>query len=251
MRNLSIEGSYNVRDLGGYATGDGQSTRWHTFIRAGNLDKVSAAGSKQLIDYGVKTIIDLRDEWEVESYPNVFAQASDVQYINLPLIGNRLSWDENWKAASEKYSQLHELYSTYLDECQPQIGAIMAAIAESTAGTVFHCHAGKDRTGLIAALVLGAVGVADEAIAADYAQTNDQIAPLVAEWRSYALKHNRDMADFERDSASAPQTMIDTLSHLRARYGGVTAYLAGCGVTEGQLKQLHSGFVVNNAQSDD
>ena len=225
MRHLTVEGSYNVRDLGGYPTQDGHHTRWRMFIRAGNLDKVSTTGRQQLLDYGVKTIIDLRDEWEVQNFPDVFAHSEAANYLNLPRIGNSLAKDEQWKTTTRTYTLLHELYVTYLDHYQSQVGAIIAAVAESKPATLFHCHAGKDRTGLVAALILGAVGDPIPVIAEDYVETNPQIAPLVAQWREDALKQGQDMRRFERDVAAGSETMISTLNYLQERYGGVANYL--------------------------
>ena len=243
MRNLAVEGSYNVRDLGGYPTADGHHTRWKVLVRAGNLDKVSAAGCQYLTDYGIKTVIDLRDEWEVDDFPNVFAQVEPVRYVNLPLIGNRLSEDEVWKSEGQKLLRLEELYGNYLDHCQVQIGSIMGAISESAGGTVFHCYAGKDRTGLIAALVLGAVGVSIEDIAEDYAQTSQHITHLVADWEEYAVKNDYDMRLFERDAGAMPETMVNTCNYLTERYGGVKGYLASCGVRDSQIEALRRRFV--------
>lgn len=243
MRNLAVEGSYNVRDLGGYLTADGHHTRWKVLVRAGNLDKVSAAGCQYLTDYGIKTVIDLRDEWEVEDFPNVFAQSEQVRYVSLPLIGNRLSQDEAWKAAGQTLFRLEELYGYYLDHCQAQIGSIVAAISESTPGTIFHCYAGKDRTGLIAALLLGAVGVSIEDIAEDYAQTSQHITHLVSDWEEYAVKNDYDMQLLKRDSGAMPETMVNTLNYLTERYGGVKGYLVSCGVAESQIVELRSLFV--------
>jgi protein-tyrosine phosphatase len=243
MRNLIVEGSYNVRDLGGYATADGHHTRWKVLIRAGNLDKVSAAGCQYLTDYGVKIVIDLRDEWEVEDFPNVFAQVEQVRYVHIPLIGDQLLRDEAWKLTSEKFSRLDEFYIYYLEHCQRQIAQIMGVFAESSGGTVFHCYAGKDRTGLIAALVLGAVGVSIDDIADDYAQTSQHIPHLVAQWRDYAVKNGHDMQHFERDAGSIPDTMMNTLHYLTERYGGIREYLVSCGVTDGQLAELRGRFV--------
>jgi protein-tyrosine phosphatase len=242
-RNLTVEGSCNVRDLGGYPTDDGHITRWKVFVRAGDMGNVSVEGCLLLTDYGIKTIIDLRDEWEVDSFPNVLAQAEAIQYVNLPLIGNRLSQDESWKSESATYDYLHELYVYYLDHCQPQIAAIIGAVAKSTSGTIFHCYAGKDRTGLIAALVLGAVGVPSEMIAEDYAQTRQHISPLVERLRVNAAEHGRNMQHFERDMASLPETMIETLAYLDSRYGGVQSYLTTCGVSAAQIKLLSEKFV--------
>src|ERR1041385_593182 len=190
---LDIEGGYNIRDLGDYPTKDGLSTQRHVLLRAGNLDKISSAAQQQLINYGVKTVIDLRDEWEAEHFPNPFAQSTTIKYINLPLIGDSLSNDAAWKAETRNYTGLHELYAKYLDHCQRQLGTIVSAIAESAFTTLFHCHAGKDRTGIVAALLLGAVGVPDAAIAEDYALSTSQITHLVEQWREYAIQHGQDM----------------------------------------------------------
>ncbi len=243
MNNLMVAGSCNIRDLGGYQTKDGHSTRRKVFIRSGGLDKVTAEGCQFVRDYGIKTIIDVRDEWEAKDFPNVFAQASDMHYINLPLIGNRLSQDEDWKAASEKYSYLYELYAYYLEQCQPQIATIIGAAAAGTGGTIIQCYAGKDRTGLIAALILGAVGVSTDDIVDDYAESGLQIAHLVAERRLYAVENGRNMQNFERDMASEPETMANTLNYLNERYGGVQDYLMRCGVTDSQLTELRRRFV--------
>lgn len=243
MRHLTVEGSYNVRDIGGYPTQDGHYTRWRVFVRAGNLDKVSPVGRQQLLDFGVKTIIDIRDEWETQKFPDVFAQSASVTYLNLPLIGNSLSNDAQWKTTTQTYELLDELYVTYLDHCQSQVRAIVAAIAESKPPTLFHCHAGKDRTGLVAALLLGAVGVPAAVIAEDYAETTLQIATLVAQWRDDALKQGQDIQHFERAVAAASETMISTLNYLQEQYGGVTNYLQHCGVAHSQLGQLQTHLV--------
>ena len=84
-RDLEIEGSWNVRDIGGYPTADGGTTRWGVLLRSGDLARVSPTGQQALIDYGVRTIIDLRDLNEVRSLPNVFAQSPTVAYHHLPV----------------------------------------------------------------------------------------------------------------------------------------------------------------------
>jgi protein-tyrosine phosphatase len=240
---LDVEGGYNVRDLGEYPTKDGHSTQQHVLIRAGNLDKLSAVGQQQLIEYGVKTIIDIRDEWEAVNFPNPFAQSGEVTCLNLPLIGDALSNNPTWKAETQSYSALYELYTKYLDHCQRQLGAIVSAIAENTFATLFYCHAGKDRTGIVTALVLGAIGVPDATIAEDYALSAPQIAHLIKQWREYAVQHGQDMQHFERDVASNSETMISMLNYLTHRYGSVANYLYSCGVSSNQLEHLRMHFV--------
>ncbi len=243
IRNLMVEGNYNVRDLGGYPTEDGHSTQWKVFVRAGDMSKVSNEGCLRLTDYGIKTIIDLRDESEVAVDSNGWVRVTDMKYIHLPLFGDQVSKSEDWITASEKHQHLHEHYTYYLDHCQPQIAAIIGAVVESMPGTLFHCAMGKDRTGLIAGLLLGAVGVPAEVIADDYAQTNQHYAALVPEWRSRAAERGDNLQLFDRDVASAPQTMLDTLKYLTDRYGGVAQYLRDCGVREEEIRGLRERFV--------
>jgi protein-tyrosine phosphatase len=226
LHQLTIEGSYNVRDLGGYPTSDGHFVREKTLIRAGNLDHITAAGQQQLIDYGVKTIIDLRDTWETQRFPDVFAQSTAVTYLNIPFLGDKYLEDED--PSARVVSTIQDIYCIYLDHCQEQIGAIISAIAEATPSIVFHCHAGKDRTGLIAALVLGAIGVEDSTIAEDYAQTT--------------LQADRSVIGI--DWSAEPETMLGTLNYLQANYGGVANYLQLCGLSGTQLQDMQARFVV-------
>lgn len=240
---LEIDGTYNMRDLGSFPVEDNFTTSTQVLIRAGNLDQLPQSSQQQLIDYGVKTVIDLRDDWEVQHFPNVFGQSEAIRYLNLPLIGNHLSKSETWKEETEGYDFLHELYCTYLDRCQTQIGAIVSAIAESAPTIIFHCHAGKDRTGIIASLLLKSVGVPDHLIANDYSQSKHQIMHLIAQWREYAVQHGQDMQRFERDIASDATTMLNMLNYIRLQYGSVTDYLRVCGVTNEHLTRLQSLLV--------
>ncbi len=229
IRHIEIDGSWNVRDLGGYATADGRVTRWGRVVRAGNLDRVSAAGQQALIEYGVKTIIDLRDLREVEDFPDVFAESTVVAYKHLPIAKDGYNGG---------YVTLKELYCNYYDGYQDSVGMIVNAVAESEPGVLIHCFAGKDRTGIITAMLLGAVGVPDEVIAEDYALTTARITVLLDEWREWAIKQGQDMERFAHDVSADAETMLNTLAHIHQTYGGVANYLRTCGVTEQHLERL-------------
>lgn len=231
MRHIEIEGSWNVRDLGGYQTRDGRTTRWGSVIRAGNLDQVSPAGQQALIDYGVKTIIDLRDMNEVRDYPDVFAESTVVKYRHLPVVHTD---------SPVIQVQLGEYYRTYLDTCHENLGAIIGAVAESDPGVLVHCFAGKDRTGIVSALLLNVVGVPDDVIAEDYALTSGRISHLIEIWRAYAIEHGQNMKMFENAISSEASTMLATLEHIEHQYGGVTQYLSICGVTGQQIDRLQT-----------
>ncbi len=242
VHQLDIEGGYNIRDLGDYPTKGGHPTRRGILIRSGNLQNLSAIAQQQVVDYGVKTIIDLRDEWETERFPNPFVQSNSVSCLNLPLIGNTLSNNPTWKAETRNYTALAELYFKYLDHCQCQLGTIVAAIAENAFSTLFYCHAGKDRTGIVAALLLGVVGVPDATIAEDYALSAAQITHLTKQWPEDAVQHGQDMHQFERDVASHPETMLSMLDYISRRYEGVANYLNHCGVSDNQLEHIRVQF---------
>ena len=232
MTVIDVFGTYNVRDLGGYKTEDGHRTKSHTLIRAGNLDKLPEASQQQLIAYGIKTVIDIRDEWEVAHYPNAFADSPHVTYLNIPLLGDALSNDDAWQKDTADYDRLSDLYITYLEGCKRQIAAILTTIANQDMPTVFHCHAGKDRTGIIAALLLSMSGVSVEDIATDYSLSDQHIQHLITEWRQYAVANGQDMEEFARKTASRPETMVEMMDYLNRTYGSTRDYLRSCGISD-------------------
>ena len=87
-RHLPLEGTRNIRDLGGYKTMDGKITNWKTMLRADNLEKLSIDGQKELVKYGVKTVIDLRETKEIMESPNPFSKSNEVKYTHQNLIGD-------------------------------------------------------------------------------------------------------------------------------------------------------------------
>lgn len=233
MRAIHVEGGYNIRDLGDYPTKDGRMTRRHSVIRAGNLHQITPAGQDALLRYGMKTVIDLRDEVEVEQSPDVFAPRPDVRYLHLPLSPNDFY-------VNHGYTRLDELYCGYLRSLQANIGAIIAAIADHEPGILFHCHAGKDRTGLVSALLLGVVGVPAQVIVDDYVETTTHIAHLVEEWRAYAIQNGHDLERFESDVSASAETMWVTLDTLQSEFGSFERYLRLCGISDQQFERIQT-----------
>lgn len=233
QRHIRLEGAYNVRDVGGYSTLDGRVTQWRRLLRADSLHRLTAEDQQRLRDYGVRTIIDLRLPFEVKHNPNVFARADDVRYVNLPLITERSETSIESRAGS-----VGELYRLMLDECQEPIRQTLATMAETDAPVLVHCFVGKDRTGLIAALALGAAGVPVETIADDYALSAPLTVSLIAEIRATLIRLGYDIARFDRLSPAPREAMISTMAHLNERYGGVEAYLAAIGLTAAQRDGL-------------
>jgi protein-tyrosine phosphatase len=228
-RCLGLPGSYNLRDLGGYPTSGCGQTCWRTVLRSGNLDRLAPAGRLVLLTSGLATVIDLRDPSEVRRHPDVFAIGSAVRYLNLPVVSID---SEVWTA------ELDERYLLMVDECRTRIRGVLEAIATSRFPLIVHCTAGKDRTGLIVALLLALVGVPAPVIAADYALSEQCLVPFFARVRAQLEARGADLARFERDARAAPETILRVIEHVGSRYGGVAGYLGLPGRMERRLMQL-------------
>ncbi len=233
QRHLPLEGAYNIRDIGGYPTTAGTTTRWRTFLRADSLHNLTPAGQQALVDYGVRTIIDLRFAQECSAAPNVFAAADNVRYINLSLFEGSAP-----NALGRQLPDLESIYRYILDERQAAVKAILELMADDAFPVLIHCTAGKDRTGLITALLLGLAGVDHATIAEDYALTAQYGAELLTQLHDQAAAAGRDMVTYARFLEAKPAAMHNTLAYLEEKYVSVPAYLAQIGLTATQIAQL-------------
>ena len=239
-RYLAWDACYNVRDVGGYATDDGRQTRWRALVRADDLCRLTPAGVAALRDYGVRTIIDLRSTAEMPMAGHPFARptAADgsLTYLNLPLLD-----DDNRAglAAVNAVECTEDMYVCMLEHFRRPIAAIVRTVAQAPAGAVLiHCHAGKDRTGLVVALLLALAGVPDATIAADYALSSTYLQPLYETWFSAPAATEADRSAWWL--ASPPDAMLAVLATLDARYGGVHAYLSAAGVSPAEIERIRA-----------
>jgi protein-tyrosine phosphatase len=171
-----------LRDVGGYTTADGREVRWRTILRADSLHRLSLPAQQELLAYGVRTVLDLRRDIEVEHWPNVFANSPRVRYarVDLAPLGGVTEITE---------SPLESIYRAILDHRQKEIAAALQILREGGCfPAVIHWTAGKDRTGLIIALLLGLAGVDHETIARDYALSSEFLGPPYFQERAIALR---------------------------------------------------------------
>ncbi len=203
------------------------------FVRSDNLGNLTPFGRQALIDYGVTTVLDLRSESEVEGSPSPFATREargPVLCLNLPLIDD---------LTAPRLAELPGIQDTYLgmlDQRQGAIGAIFTAMAAAEGGVVFHCFAGKDRTGLIAAMVLAVAGVEARAIAADFAETDVHLAARYQQWLAAAPPERRER--MRTDLQCPPERIQAVLDHLERRWGGVESYMEAAGVAPSAISRL-------------
>ena len=239
QRHLPLEGSFNIRDLGGYHTTDGQTTQWGQVYRADSLHRLSATSQNELLERGVRTVIDLRGSAELESAPNPFAQHPEVDYLNISLF-EPLYLSGSLGGGNRADLDLPELYRLALEHSQTPMREVLEAIADSEGAVLFHCTAGKDRTGLVAAMILGVAGVDSQSIVEDYAATTHYAAGLMDHLRQEASAKGHDLSLYNKLLLSEPEFMQQTLQHLENLYSGPAAYLEEIGLsaeTTDKLKQ--------------
>ena len=231
-----------MRDLGGYSTGNGSRTLWQRFLRADSLHRLSPSAQTALLEYGVRTIIDLRRTNETQAEPNVFASSAEVEYHHLNMIGDEDLGIEPLSEETERPLQVAHDYFWFLDKFQIQVNRILETLADAgNHVALFHCAGGKDRTGLISALLLGLAGVPSETIAADYSLTARY---MVVPYLTFpdADPEIRIWEDYQRVYCP-PETMLLVLDHLGRNYGGVEGYVRTVGLSKDQIAQLRDTLV--------
>ena len=238
-RHITLEGAVNFRDLGGYATTDGHLTRWRALFRADGLGELTEPDLDIVRDLGIRTVVDLRSGTEVEqSRFNV--EAHPVTFHHFPFIKALPDAEDFARAPGFLGTQ----YTEMLDEATPQIiGALSALAAPDARPAVFHCTAGKDRTGLLSALVLSLLGVPEETVIADYALSGAAMARLRAKLIEKYPDGKSVIADSDVLFSADPANMVALFAHLRTRYGTVARYAAEVGVPGDVVERLRASLL--------
>jgi protein-tyrosine phosphatase len=227
-RDLAWDGCSNVRDLGGHATEDGRLTRVGAVVRADSRAHLTDAGWESLLAYGVSRIVDLRRDDELADDP---PREADVEVFHVSLMDGIEPGDDGWaaviaeaEAAPDELGGYVVFYDAALDRCRTQIAEALRAVADAPEGAVVvHCVGGKDRTGLIAGLLLRLCGVPLEDVDADYAATETRLRPRLGE------------------VATAPAgAMATVLERLEYRFGSIATYLGACGLAPETVERLRA-----------
>jgi protein-tyrosine phosphatase len=210
-RHLAWDGCFNVRDLGGLPACEGRLTRWGALVRADSLAGLSAAGWAAARAHRLRTVIDLRNDRELGS--DTARRPASIRTVRLPLDGvEHADFWSAWAGGPQFGSPLY--YRPHLERFPERTAAVVSAIARAAPGGVaFHCVAGRDRSGQIAMVVLALLGVAHEAIAADYALSTQCLRA------GYAARGEEDQgplveAFLARHGTTPREVVMATLSEL-------------------------------------
>jgi protein-tyrosine phosphatase len=238
-RLIALEGAVNFRDLGGYTTPDGQRTRWRVLFRADGLGELTGADLAIMRELGIRTVVDLRSGDEVEQ-SRFDVDAHPVAFHHFPFIKALPSVEDFERAPGFLGAQ----YTEMLDDATPQIvGALTALAAPDARPAVFHCTAGKDRTGLLSALVLSLLGVPEETVVADYALSGEAMARLRVKLMVKYPDGKTLIADSDAVFSADPANMVALFAHLRARYGTVATYASDVGIPDDVVSRLREALL--------
>ncbi|WP_173932005.1 tyrosine-protein phosphatase [Chelativorans sp. Marseille-P2723] len=223
-RHIRLEAAYNVRDLGGYPTVCGTKTRWRSLMRADALHELTGKDVERLLSLGLRTVIDLRNESEVAAQPNVFAGHGNVRYHHISLFHGLAPAELMFRARGP--IDLSERYIEAIENCGPALVSVAQAIAEAEEGMVlFNCTAGKDRTGIVAAMILSVANVDPDLIAEDYALTGEIAAPLMQRLKERAIQRGLEDEMAARLLSSERTAMKALLHHMNIAHEGFGNYL--------------------------
>jgi len=233
LRRIPLGKMMNLRDLGGYPLPGGGHTAWGRVLRGDNPSGLTEAELQWLRDRAITTVVDLRSAQELERRPDQLRDCPGFTYWHVPLVGG--------ERLPNLEADVGKSYFEMLERREHPAQALRV-IAQAPGGVLFHCMAGKDRTGCIAALLLSLAGVKREDILADYQMTEIYIGEMV-----------RKIREIKPDSApflgqSRVEYLEDCLNRLTEAHGSVAGYLEWLGLTGEELASLR-GKLVQEAQA--
>ncbi len=237
---MTLEACFNFRDIGGYSTSEGRVVRWGAVYRSGSLHRLTAADRAVTAELGVRTVIDLRSIGELER-DGWFGGSDAVSHHHVPLDDANDANDAHGQARYKGVRELGEAYVEIANAGRFAVANVLRLIAEREHPVVVHCFAGKDRTGIVAALLLSSLGVPDATITDDYRLSEHSLEPSIAWANDNDLAWAALMASLPPSVLAAPATAVPLfLGALREQYGSVDEYLLGAGLDRHVLEALRA-----------
>lgn len=242
-RHIELVGAHNFRDIGGYQTTDGRQVRRGVLYRSARLNELTDDDHDTLMRLGIGAVYDLRSPEEAAREPSRLPAGLHVEARTTParagspgetLVGMIVN-DTLPEGDDDDYVE------TYTRQLDADLTAEFRRVLELALGAaerplVFHCAAGKDRTGLATAIALGTLGVPEETIVDDYGLTNRYLAvPLLAELGPLMEQHGVDRERVEPFLEARTTVFRRSLSHLRERWGTFDTYVTSCLGLDGEF----------------
>jgi len=236
-RLVELEGCFNFRDLGGYSSSDGRRLRWGRLFRSDALHHMTPSDLRRVREgIGVRTVVDLRSSAERRQEPRAELCAPPVREHHVPLFDRE-------RSGPAPALPLDELYFAMLQVARAPIANVIRLLARGELPAVVHCAAGKDRTGLVSAVLLSALGVSDADVIEDYAATRTGLGRIVDRVRgssSYASV----FVELPPETLTAePETMARLLERVSREFGSMRGYLVACGLADGELLALERALL--------
>ncbi len=243
-RQVCFEACFNFRDLGGYETRDGGRIRWQTLYRSDSLHRLTPADEVLFQSLAIRTVIDLRSGTEVEDHGRFQVSGGGTAWHHAPMLDNvKLRVPAEGEAAPARdVRAAANPYVYIVDEFGTSIAATIKLLAvDGALPAVFHCMSGKDRTGIVTALVLDLLGVPEDAIATDYALTEETRVRST----TWIEEHEPELAAFFARippdlNRAHPEKILELLGYIRSSYGSATGLLSRLGVTDEEQSALKS-----------
>lgn len=235
-RHILLGNSPNTRDLGGFSC-EGGTTTWGQFIRAASLSSLSPSEAQVLKDYGVTDMIDLRSTGEqtAQSYPTVLNENFICHKVPMLDQMNSSGFQGNMP------SSMSELYFSLLEKNGEEFATIFSIFANAKGATLFHCTAGKDRTGVTAMLLLKLMGVADADVVADYSVTEIYMqAVFQKQMEQVRQEYHEDVPAYFFESKA--ESMVLALDYLKRNFGTAEKYLLQAGLSQNDLTAVKNRF---------
>jgi protein-tyrosine phosphatase len=242
---IDLDGTMNLRDLGGWSTASGQAVIRGQVYRSDRLSLLSETDLARLAAMGIGTVIDLRYEAEVAVHPSRL-WTTVTRHVAIPMGGqlaDQRSFVDQILAGEVDQVTEDDVGASYLDLLQDHatgFGQALEVLLDS-GPSLFHCTAGKDRTGLLAMLVLSTVGVADRDVLHDFSLSNQYRAERrMTELRPVFEERGLDIERFRPALSAPPPALATALAWLREMFGSVGSYLEGPAGVPGATRRLRS-----------
>ena len=228
---LPLEGTVNTRDLGGLPAAGGKPTRYHRFLRSDELTGLTESDREFLRGYGVRTVIDLRGDLEARERPDILP-GDDVAYHHISLFEVDVT-----QSIDDSGMTIEDVYLDILSH-EDRLGEVFRIIADAEPGCIlFHCAVGKDRTGVVAAILLTLAGCDEEDIAANYTQSGDHL--MRAEW--YREYFEQDMSEKLRGHLVPYARFIrSVLERIKRGHGSIELFLRHLDLSDEQIEAIRS-----------